>query len=134
VVLLAIENDHRERVRSARPIDARGVVLAGLVALEPNFRAALHIDDTDANGGIGVARLWDADAIPGRMAPAVIGELDHRFLRLVDLPIRDVPAVGRPRPRLCEAKLFLVYPIEMAVEYVLGGVARETSLLLRPEI
>ena len=68
------------------------------------------------------------------MPAAVVGELDLRLLRLVDLPVRDVPAVRRPVPRLREAELLLVHPVEVAVEHVLRRVGRQPPLLLRREI
>ena len=48
--------------------------------------------------------------------------------------IGDVPAVGRPAPRLRETELFFVHPVEVAVEDVLGRVGRQPPFLLRREI
>src|SRR4051812_16990839 len=64
------------------------------------------------------------------MRPRIIRELDLRLRRVVELPIRYVPAVGRPFPRLRQTELFLVHPVEVAVEYVLRRVARQALLLV----
>ena len=68
------------------------------------------------------------------MPTAVIGDLDFRLLALVDLPIRDVLAVGRPTPRLWQAELFFIDPIEVAVEDVRSRVGRQPTLLMSREI
>src|SRR3954467_1088647 len=64
------------------------------------------------------------------MRPRIIRDLDLGLRRVVELPIRDVPAVGRPFPRLRQTELLLVYPVEVTVEYVLRRVARQALLLV----
>src|SRR6185437_2455080 len=89
IVLFAIEHEHREGVRATRPVEARHVVLATLMRVEPHGAPRVNIDGADPHRRIRVPRLGNANAVPGGMPPAVVGELNFRFLALVDSPERS---------------------------------------------
>ena len=133
-VLRAVERDHGEGVRPARPVNARNVELAFLTRIEPRILARGDVHDANAHRRVRVADLRNVQLLPLLMQARVVGDLDLGFRRIVQLPVGDVTALGRPLPRLREPVLLLVHPVEVAVVDVLRRIPRQPLLLVRREI
>ena len=128
-VLAAVEPLDHQVVRLRRPFHADDVVLARVaVDLDPPGLAARGRDDPHARGRVLLARLGITHRDDLRIETG--GGVEHRVLRharAVDLPVGDRLAVGTPAEAVAERELFLVHPVEGAVDERVRAVLGERS-------
>ena len=119
-VLVPIELLENELVAVAGPFQIGDVIVAGVAGhVDPARLAAAGGDDTDPARGVLLADLGILDVGDPRIEG--VGVVDQRKLgnaRGIQLPVGDRLSVRAPAESVAQAELFLVDPVERAVDLV----------------
>ena len=127
-ILKPVHAANEQFLRIAGPIHARDVEVGAGVAgnVHPEGLASARRDDADAAGRVPFARLRVGEGLRDRVGSArVVEQRELLDAARVELPVRDLLAVGAPPPAVAAEELFLVDPIEGAVDDVVRTVAGE---------
>ena len=130
-VLVPVELLENDLVGVAGPFHERDVVIARVAGdFQPARLSAGGRDDADPAGGVGFADLGILDRVDAGIKR--VGVVDQGKLanaRGIELPVGDRLSVRAPAEAVAQAELFLVDPVERAVDQV--GRVRVGQLVIR---
>src|ERR1041384_4737414 len=126
-VLAAIELLDHDFVGAGGPLHPRQIVVSRITGnIDPPRWTTVRVHNANTSGGVCLTglRIWECCCNWIKRG----GVVDQRHLLRafgVELPVRDLFAVGTPAETVTTEELFLVHPVECAVDDVLRAVSRQ---------